>query len=214
MPAGCHLEKAKGSSEQNIQYCSKEGAHWTRGEPPMTRKAQGKMEKERWATALKLAKQGRLDEIDEDIRCRYYRTWKEIRKDYMNTPAPLDSTCGIWIYGETGSGKTHVVCTTYPGRYIKPLNKWWDGYQGEDVVHLDEIAPSHCTHLTPYLKKWADKWPFDAETKGGAMQLRPKQVIVTSNYAIDEMGFEDADIGAIKRRFIEIKKEKGQNIII
>lgn len=94
------------------------------------------------------------------------------------------------------------------------MNKWWDGYQGEDVVHIDEIDESHTVWIAPYLKKWADKWPFDAEVKGGALCLRPKLVVVTSNYKIEDMGFKDADLPAILRRFRQVEKFTGQDLIV
>jgi len=132
----------------------------------------------------------------------------------MTKPTALDSVTGLWIHGKTGSGKTHSVVIQHPDRYIKPLNKWWDGYQGEDVVHIDEICPDHTKWMAPYLKKWADKWPFDAEVKGGALQLRPKLIVVTANYKIEEMGFSENDLPAILRRFRQVEKHRDQEIII
>ena len=32
------------------------------------------------------------------------------------------------------------------------------------------------------LKNWADKFPFQAEFKGGSMLIRPARIVVTSNY--------------------------------
>jgi hypothetical protein len=132
----------------------------------------------------------------------------------MKKPDAIDSTCGLWVYGDPGSGKSHAVITQHPDRYIKPLNKWWDGYQGEDVVHMDELEPSHAPWIAPYLKKWADKWPFDAEVKGGAMQLRPKLIVVTSNYCMEDMGFDDISLKALQRRYVQVKKIREQDIII
>lgn len=135
-------------------------------------------------------------------------------KDSMKKPDPMSTVTGLWIYGPTGTGKTHSVVTQHPDRYIKPLNKWWDGYQGEDVVHIDEISPEHSKWIAPFLKKWADKWPFDAEVKGGAKQIRPKLIVVTSNYSMQDMGFHENDIPALARRFRQVVKFRDQNIIV
>jgi len=211
-PKGTHLEKIVGSVQQNIAYCSKDDKNpVVRGEPPKTKGSGNKL---RWEEARTAAKEGRFDDIPAELQTRFYRTYKEMAKDNMVKPEALSGVCGLWIYGKTGSGKTHAVATQHPGRYIKPLNKWWDGYQNEDVVHLDELAPSHASWIAPFLKKWADKWPFDAEVKGGATQLRPKLVIVTSNYSMDEMNFDHADFPALSRRFRQIEKTREQDIII
>jgi len=176
--------------------------------------AGGVATKAKWDHVKDLAKLGLFDEIDSHVFIQYYSTLRKIAKDYMVKPSPLTTACGLWIVGDTGTGKTHSVATQHPNRYIKPLNKWWDGYQGEDVVHLDEIAPSHTSWITPYLKKWADKWPFDAEVKGGALQLRPKLIVVTSNYTLNEMGFDVHDAPAIARRFRQVVKYRDQDIIV
>jgi len=209
-----HLEKAKGNSLQNYQYCTKQGDFYEKGNRPVTQKEKGEAEKNRHHESIEAAKQGRFEDIPADLRLRYYGTYQRIQKDYMTKPDPLGGTCGLWIYGDTGTGKSHAVITQYPDRYMKPLNKWWDGYQQEPIVHLDELAPSHAPWIAPYLKKWADKWPFDAEVKGGALQLRPQKIIVTSNYKLEEMGFPEADLSALKRRFVCVEKFREQEILL
>lgn len=204
-----HVEMMKGTVADSEAYCSKSSALTVYGTPPMSAAA---TEKLRWAEALASMKSGDLDSLPPDIFIRYYRTARAICKDYMTRPEALSSTCGTWLSGRPGAGKSHVVINTFPNRYIKSINKWWDGYQGEAVVHLDEVDPSHTSWIGPFLKKWADKWPFDAEVKGGAMQIRPKRIIVTSNYTIEEMGFDKVTTEAISRRFESIVKVKDQNI--
>ena len=73
------------------------------------------------------------------------------------------------------------------------MNKWWDGYAGEEVVVLDDFDPRHAEHLSYYLKIWADHYAFNAEVKGGMIRVRPKTVIVTSQYAIEDCFKETAE---------------------
>lgn len=64
-----------------------------------------------------MAMAGRLDEVEADHFVQHYQTLVRIRKDYMLKPQPLANVCGLWIFGGTGTGKTHSVVTQHPNRY-------------------------------------------------------------------------------------------------
>lgn len=196
--ATAHWEVAKGSSEQNITYCSKDGNVIERGTRPVTKSELGKREKTNWDDAKTAAKEGRLDDIPSEIYFRFYRTAKEIMKDHMVKPADAEGLTGIWYYGPPGAGKSRQARIDYPEAYDKMQNKWWDGYQGQDNVIIDDFDSKELGH---HLKLWGDRYSFLAETKGGAINIRPKKIVITSNYKIEDL-FEDTVLaGAIKRRF-------------
>lgn len=118
----------------------------------------------------------------------------------------LEKPCGIWLCGPPGVGKSHDI-RKYAAEnkiavYIKGHNKWWDGYSGEDIVLLDDIHPDQSGWITTFLKIWADAYKFNAETKGGTMCIRPKWIVVTSNFGPDDFAKQDTDGQAIRRRFI------------
>lgn len=50
---------------------------------------------------------------------------------------------------------------------MKLCNKWWDGYQGQENVIMDDIGQEHKC-LGQQLKIWADRYACVLETKGGA----------------------------------------------
>ncbi len=64
---------------------------------------------------------------------------------------------------------------------------------------IDELGPNQISACN--MKKWADRYPVKVEAKGIQMDIRPKRIIVTSNYAIDECWENQRDIDAIKARF-------------
>jgi hypothetical protein len=108
---------------------------------------------------------------------------------------------GIWIWGVAGAGKTHKARSYEGTSFIKAQNKWFDGYDGQENIILDDYDCNMA--LFHYLKIWGDRWACSGEVKGGTVQLQHKRFIVTSNYSIDEMFMQSGPDGlqAIKRRF-------------
>lgn len=87
----------------------------------------------------------------------------------------------------------------FPLAYIKGNNIWWDGYDGQETVILEEMGPKQIG--AQHMKKWCDHYPFSAESKGSSVLIRPKRLLVTSNYSIEACFPEPQDTDAIKRRF-------------
>lgn len=211
---GSHVAVARGSCKQNYEYCTKAGDYDEYGEKPLNPEEKGEEEKERWRRTLSCAKEGKLDDIEPEMLVRYYGALKRIRNDFKVKPGCLESTCGIWIYGSSGCGKSYAVQNTYPDHYKKGHNKWWDGYDGEDVAYIDDLGRGDKWLGEFYLKHWSDRYPFAAESKGFCGQIRPKKFIVTSQYRIEDIWEDKETIEALKRRFIVIEKVINQNIII
>lgn len=195
-----HVEPTR--SEAAIEYCFKEetrveGTQFEYGKFPLSRKRPAD-----WEQVWTLAKQGKIEDIPPDIRIKQYNVIRKIEKDFMVPPPDIDDVCGIWYYGVPGSGKSFLSRQQYPNAYLKPCNKWWDGYQGQDNVLIDDLDLNHKV-LGHHLKIWADKYSFIAENKGSGMCIRPKKIIVTSNYSIYQIFAEDPVLcQALMRRFI------------
>lgn len=190
------------TQKEAIDYCKKEGNFEERGVPKPDESGTkgGEINKKRWDDAKQAAKEGRLDDLPSDIFFKYYKTAKEIAKDFMKKPEALTELKNLWIYGEAGTGKTRLADTIAPDAYSKNCNKWWDGYQHEEIVIINDFGLEHKV-LGHHMKLWGEHRGFIGETKGGAINIRPKRIIVTSQYSIDQV-FEDKETcDAMKRRY-------------
>ena len=81
------------------------------------------------------------------------------------------------------------------------MNKWFDGYNNEEVVVIDDLDPSH-SFMGYELKKLADRYCYMVEVKNASMYIRPKRVVVTSQYTIEQVWKDDKETQkALLRRF-------------
>lgn len=197
-----HLEPRKGTAQQAADYCKKDGDFQEYGTISLPKNTnQIKAQKRNWDEAFQAAKTGDFESIPKDMLTRYYHSYKRIKQDYQQAPPPLADVCGIWFVGPPRTGKSHTARERYPGYYDKPCNKWFDGYQGEETIIIDDFDTNHLV-LGHHLKRWADKYAFPAEHKGTTVQIRPKRIVVTSNYSIEEIFYADKTLQeALLRRF-------------
>lgn len=193
-----HVEKQRGTLDAAIEYCKKEGDFIERGERPYGPSGQ----KNQWKEVLKLARSGNMQEIEDKfpaIFLRYHSKLLGLHKP--ERPIILEFLENEWWVGPTGTGKSRMLWTMYPDHYSKSLNKWWDGYENQETVAIEEWAPRNEVTAS-FLKIWADRYPFTAEIKGGTLQkVRPKRIIVLSNYTIEECFPQAQDQEPITRRF-------------
>lgn len=203
-----HIEKTMGTPEQASAYCKKEGHFEEFGELSTCAKGTEKSVTQ-WNMIVSRARVGDLQWISENYPAQYlnhYSTICKLRTDHAIRPIDNeDGTTGYWIYGMSGVGKSRSVREELVNRgesyYCKNNNKWWDSYLGEPNVIIDDVDKgSQC--LGHLFKIWADRYAFLAETKGSAIYVRPKRIIVTSQYTPEEIWGEDpAMVEAIRRRF-------------
>lgn len=199
------------SADAVLKYCVKEGDYIT-NIPDKIKKAQkeeSKMNKREVGRRLKDGeKLITLVEEYPELIFNYSRLKTDISM-YMlekNDLLPLERTCGIWLSGPPGSGKSTIATTRYGEYYFKGNNKWWDGYNSQPTAVCEDVDESW-TNTFYYLKIWSDRYVFTGETKGGQLKLRPKFLIVTSNYTIEELcekiGIKGDHVKAYTRRFVQ-----------
>lgn len=154
-----------------------------------------------FAEALALAEDGRAREMDPGMYVRYYRTWQDIEKKAALKRRREDTTVTHeWFYGPTETGKSRTAKEVLgENRYEQIGNKWWDGYDYEEGVLIEDVDTSAAPFARNY-KIILDRYPFPVEVKGGMMKIRPKKVIITSNYHPSEIWTDKNSLDPILRR--------------
>lgn len=211
-----HLELMRGNSDQAADYCKKDGEYMEFGTfeyigPPQhvlsrdDRMKGGRISAARYQRAIELSMKHDFKNLLKEMPDMYFRSYHTMKRIAMDHPinlSPLDKLDNEWIYGLPGVGKSRIARAENPGAYIKLHNKWWLGYKQEEVVIYDDLSRNDANWVGDMLKTWADHYPFPAETKGDGMVIRPKKIIITSNYTPDDLFSHDYDLcEAIKRRF-------------
>jgi len=178
-----NIQKRKGTEQQAINYCKKDGVFEARGKP---------------------SRQGErtdLQTLARDIQCGrktceeilmseahayhcYGRTLEKIEDTLTRRKKRTIPTRGLWLYGESGVGKSGRAAYEYEGAFWKTVSDkevgWWDGYRGERAVVIDEfrgeIPFSFMLRLMDRHPLWVPRrsrepFPFTSEV-----------VVVTSRY--------------------------------
>lgn len=159
---------------------------------------------ERWELVRTLARAGRIDDIEPQIYIQNYGTLKRIANDNRPKPQHNRNLLNFWIGGPPGSGKSWEAHFTWPEHliYKKNLTRWWDRYDNQPIVIIEDVD-AYNVEFTRDFKIWMDVYVFSVEKKNlGEFPIRPKVLIVTSNYTIDQIWHKDEmSRVAINRRF-------------
>ena len=223
MPSA-NIEKPRASLETNLQYCSKEK---TRQEPTqMSEGFKEKLKQIQKGTKVKRGNQGqRSDLLDslqlleqtgdlEQIRTHYPQTYvkyihhfKTIQTDLdAKLQRPNDAEIKIWWLEtpESGVGKTRGSLLFLEENGIeyhtfqdKQNNNWWDGYDKQQWVLINELCPKQIDY--GFIKRLFDGGKLQAGKHGGMINILATKFIVTTNYPVEEL-WHDPNYEPIRRR--------------
>lgn len=201
-----HLEPMRGNLAQAITYCQKDN-DWTEyGTKPMSSQEKGQANADRWTDIIELSRRGDYETVKEKYPDVYATRLPTLENLHRKRPINLTTLDGelenLWVVGETGVGKSKWVREQFPDAYIKdPRTRWWDTYDHQETVIIDDFDKYQVAQGGD-MKRWGDRYVVPVEVKGGYMNIRPKRVIVTSQYTPKEIWHEDAKtLDAMERRF-------------
>jgi len=112
-----------------------------------------------------------------------------------------------WYWGPTGTGKTRLAMdqSNVDDRWVSLDSfKWWEGYDGQSDVIVDDFRGSDCRLKT--LLRILDRYEYKVENKGGSTQLLAKRIWITCPYPPDTVYKRDGDDEDMKQLIRRIDK--------
>jgi hypothetical protein len=176
--SGAHWEPARADYSCNEEYCTKEEGRiagpWTVGR---FKRAGERSDIQAVQKAIEDGQSERqIAAVYPEVWFKYPRAVKEYRRLIVE-PRRFKSRV-IVLVGPTGTGKTSFAFHCFDDVYVKPHGEWFDGYDGESVVLIDEFYG-----WIPYslLLTLLDRYPCLVPFKGGFHQWSPRTIVLTSN---------------------------------
>lgn len=173
----CHIEPRKGTQEEAIVYCQKEGAWKELG----TKKAPGTRSDLKEATSL-LRSTGDIEDVKRampEVYVRYHKGLEALVRPVLVARRVKPQV--KWYWGSTGAGKTRrAIIESKEDFYIKdPSTMWWDGYRGQSTIIIDDFRKWHKGYAD--LLRLLDWNPYYEQVKGGFIHINSPHIIITSN---------------------------------
>jgi len=205
----CYAKARRGTPAECRVYCSKEesrvGEFWEHGTLPQEKGA-GKRN-DLVAVQQRLRAGAKVSEIYEEfpgVAARYPKfiaTYADMRL------APRSWKTEVRVYkGRTDVGKTRGVYDEFPDVWSKPDGQWFDGYDGQQHVLIDDFSGGNfCGISFRFLLRLLDRYPLEVPIKGGFRKWVPRVIIITTNVEPKEW-YPYEDFAPLERRIDQIRR--------
>lgn len=196
---GCHCELSRSSAADEYVWKEDtrvEGSQFEFGIKPVRRNNPID-----WDKVWDEAKANNISAIQACVRVQHYRTLRAIASDFSQ-PTGIERVCYVF-FGPTGTGKSRRAWLeagfqAYPK---DPRSKFWDGYQNQDHVVIDEFRGGiDVSHML----RWLDRYPVRVEIKGASTCLTARRIWITSNLHPNQWypGLDSDTYEALLRRLV------------
>ena len=180
-----HLERRRGTVDEAVEYCKKEGDFVEYGVKPS-------------AGGRRTGLQGACDIIKDggslrDVATQLPTTYVQYRRGLFDLQQALRGVPRTWkthttvFWGRrSGTGKSRLArdlagSDEAPYIFMPSTNGacWFDGYNGQSVAIFDDFEGSQVPFRT--MLQVLDRYPANLPIKGGSVSWCPRKVYITSN---------------------------------
>lgn len=190
-----HLEPARGNMGDNYKYCTKEprtgNYRFETGDFSTDKGKQGKRN-DLLDVADAILSGKPIQEVALTFPAtyiRYHKGFNALRNEFVSSKCPQDFARGVIVLqGSSGCGKSqwvrefchHQKLTLFSKMIQKATDvPWFDGYDGEDVLLLDDFEDHQVSYRD--LLIWCDIYKHKVQVKGSTVNAAWKWVIITTN---------------------------------
>lgn len=187
-----HLEPRMGTRDEARKYCMKEE---TRDGPDAGPHEHGEFRHSKDASESSyaacrdlLASGAKMSAVLDQMPGMFMRHHSSLQKArflYMQSDAKKWRDVKVIVYcGSTGLGKSRRAHYEYPNAYSLNFGRsddnWFDGYDGEEALIIDDFAGKHQLHFR-FLLQVLDGHPCRLPIKGGHTWALWTTVVITTN---------------------------------
>jgi len=174
-----HMETRMGTSQQASDYCKKD--------QPFTGQELGELSRagarsDLQAIATMIEENTPIMEVAEANPSQYilhHKGMLALRCLKIQRRNPTNEVEVDWYHGLTGTGKTRKAFEDNPNAYFwgPEQGTWWDGYDGQLCVILDEFRGQF---PLGYLLRLLDRFPMKVQYKGGMVEMAAIKFVICS----------------------------------
>lgn len=220
--ATAHFEPRRGTLEQAVTYCKKDGNVHEQGEAKPDRgTGKGKRNDLELVKKIIMTEHGSM--IDIINQCTSYQALRgaEIMLKYRPLQRGYKPRIVHWYYGPTGLGKTRAAYEEATagegGLWIsgRRPGEFMDGYVGQKNIIFDDFRPRQIPF--EWLLRLLDGYPMYVEVKGGSLEWDADEIwITTTKSPVDLYTYEgktNENIGQLERRIYHIRTYEPQDVV-